>query len=117
MGGRDLSAAAVPEELRCAKIDRLELAGWIVLGLLLAATLGAALTFSREGRPGLVGDEATYAMQAASLAWDFDLVYTRADYDRFVEHWGGPHCMKGVGLVAGAADSAGGVARRAATRS
>jgi predicted ester cyclase len=36
---------------------------------------------------------------------------------RIVEHWGGPHCMKGVGLVAGAADSAGGVARRAATRS
>ncbi len=37
-----------------------------------------------------MGDEATYAMQAASLAWDWDLRYTRADYDRFVAHWGGP---------------------------
>lgn len=90
MGGRDLSAVAVPEERASWKTDRVELAGWIVLGLLLLATLVAALTFDREGRPGLVGDEATYAMQAASLAWDFDLVYTRADYDRFVEHWGGP---------------------------
>jgi hypothetical protein len=57
---------------------------------LLAAVLAGAVTFDRAGRPGLVGDEATYAMQAASLAWDLDLRYTRADYDRFVEHWGGP---------------------------
>lgn len=64
--------------------------GWTVLGALLLATLLAALAFDRTGRPSLVGDEATYAMQAASLAWDFDLAYTRADYDRFVAQWGRP---------------------------
>lgn len=64
--------------------------GWGVLGALLAATLAGAFLFDRAGRPSLVGDEATYAMQAASLAWDFDLAYARADYDRFVAHWGGP---------------------------
>lgn len=66
------------------------LASWLVLGALLLATLVAAATFDRwqRGWPGMVGDEATYAMQAASLAWDFDLTYGREDYDRFVEHWG-----------------------------
>jgi hypothetical protein len=67
-----------------------EAAGWAVLALLLVATFVAALRFDRTGRPSLVGDEATFAMQAASLAFDFDLAYTRADYDRFVAHWGGP---------------------------
>ena len=61
---------------------------WAVLGLLLAATLAGALTFDRRSWPGLVGDEATYLMQAQSLAWDFDLRYSRLDYDRFVEQWG-----------------------------
>jgi hypothetical protein len=64
--------------------------GWLALGALLAATLIGTLAFDRTGRPSLVGDEATYAMQAASLAWDLDLAYTRADYDRFVAQWGGP---------------------------
>jgi hypothetical protein len=64
--------------------------GWAVLGSLLLAVLIATLAFDRRGRPSLVGDEATYAMQAASLAWDFDLRYTRAAYDRFVAQWGGP---------------------------
>jgi hypothetical protein len=64
--------------------------GWALLGSLLFAVLIATLVFDRSGRPSLVGDEATYAMQAASLAWDFDLRYTRADYDRFVAQWGGP---------------------------
>jgi hypothetical protein len=63
---------------------------WGVLGALLLATLVGTLLFDRAGRPSLVGDEATYAMQAASLAWDFDLAYSRADYERFVTHWGGP---------------------------
>lgn len=69
-------------------------ASWAVLALLLAATLLGALTFRRHDPkaawPGTVGDEATYAMQAASLAWDLDLAYTREDYDRHVEHWGAP---------------------------
>ncbi|MFP5288345.1 MAG: hypothetical protein ACLGI9_21600, partial [Thermoanaerobaculia bacterium] len=68
---------------------RSEVAGWIVLGLLLLATLVAAVLFDRAKLP-LLGDEATYAMQAASLAWDFDLAYSKSDYDRFVTHWGVP---------------------------
>ncbi len=67
----------------------LERFGWAVLFALLAAVLVATATFSRAGRPSLVGDEATYAMQAASLAFDFDLRYERGDYDRFVHDWGG----------------------------
>lgn len=59
-----------------------------MLGLLLAATLGGAFTLDRRSWPGLVGDEATYLMQAQSLAWDHDLRYSRGDYDRFVEQWG-----------------------------
>ena len=39
-------------------------ASWAVLGLLLAAMLVGALTFDRRSWPGLVGDEATYLMQA-----------------------------------------------------
>ncbi len=61
---------------------------WAVLGLLLAATLAGALTFDPRSWPGRVGDEATYLMQAQSLAWDLDLRYSRRDYDRFVEQWG-----------------------------
>jgi Glycosyltransferase family 87 len=67
----------------------MEILGWAVLGLLLLGTLIGALTLDRSKLP-LLGDEATYAMQAASLAWDFDLAYTRVDYDRFVHHWGMP---------------------------
>ena len=44
----------------------------------LLPTLVGALRLDRAGRPSLVGDEATYAMQAASLAWDLDLAYSRA---------------------------------------
>jgi hypothetical protein len=63
---------------------------WIVLSALLFALLIGACRFDRAGRPSLVGDEATYAMQASSLARDFDLRYSRADFDRFVAEWGGP---------------------------
>lgn len=63
---------------------------WAVLGLLFAATLAAAATLDRRAWPSFVGDEATYLMQAQSLAWDFDLEYTRQDYDRFVAQWGRP---------------------------
>src|SRR5262249_23427477 len=85
-----LEPAAGPAKKRVApRVAPVEVAGWIVLGALLLATLVAAATFSRVGRPSLVGDEATYAMQALSLAHDLDLDYTRADYDRFVALWGG----------------------------
>ena len=63
---------------------------WAALALLLAATLVGAVTFDRRTWPGLIGDEATYLMQAQSLAWDLDLEYTRQDYDRFVAQWGRP---------------------------
>lgn len=70
------------------------LASWTLLAALLALTLGAAATFDRTaertGWPSLVGDEATYLMQAESLAFDFDQTYTPADHERFVAHWGLP---------------------------
>jgi hypothetical protein len=90
-GGGETSSGAAPAATEPAAGRGLgERLAWLALGALLAATLFGALTFDRRGRPSLVGDEATYAMQAASLAWDFDLAYTRADYDRFVAQWGGP---------------------------
>jgi hypothetical protein len=76
------------------RLGPFEAAGWLVLGLLLLATLIGALRLDRAELP-LLGDEATYAMQAASLAWDLDLTYTRQDYDRFVANWRVPP----VGLI------------------
>lgn len=76
------------------KRSGMEAAGWAVLGLLLLATLAGAVRLDRSKMP-LLGDQATFAMQAASLAWDFDLAYTKEDYDRFVASWGVPP----VGLI------------------
>ncbi|MFP3939165.1 MAG: hypothetical protein ACLF0P_02565 [Thermoanaerobaculia bacterium] len=59
---------------------------WSVLAALLAALLLGAATFDRGSWPSVVGDEATYLMQAESLAWDRDLEYSRRDYERFVRH-------------------------------
>ena len=66
-----------------------------MLGLLLAAALAGAASLDRRRWPGLVGDEATYLMQAQSLAWDHDLRYSRQDFDRFVAQWG----LKPEGLI------------------
>ncbi|HEX3131801.1 MAG TPA: hypothetical protein VH394_30975 [Thermoanaerobaculia bacterium] len=74
--------------------------GWAVLGLLLLATFAAAATLDRRAWPAFVGDEATYLLEAQSLAWDFDVQYTRADYDRFVEQWG----TKPEGMILQSAD-------------
>jgi len=60
---------------------------WVVLLLLLGATLVGALRFDRRSWPSLVGDEATYMMAAQSLAWDHDLRYEKADYRRFLDEW------------------------------
>jgi hypothetical protein len=65
-------------------------ASWAVLAALLIALLAGAATFDRGGWPGLVGDEATYLMQAESLAFDLDLTYERRDYDRFLARHGRP---------------------------
>jgi hypothetical protein len=64
--------------------------GWAVLLALLVALLGGALTFDKRSWPAFAGDEATYLMLAESLAWDGDIRYERADYDRFLAHWGRP---------------------------
>ncbi len=63
---------------------------WAPLALLLAALGVAVLVFDRAAWPGFVGDETTYLMAAESLAFDGDLYFTPADYERFVEHWRQP---------------------------
>lgn len=63
---------------------------WAVLYSLLALLTLAALTFDRSTWPSLMGDEASYLMQAESLAWDFDAGYSGDDYRRFIEHWQRP---------------------------
>lgn len=70
--------------------NRQRFLSWGVLLALLVANLGAALFFNPSAWPGLVGDEATYMMQAESLAFDFDLAYSKEDYDRFVRRHGQP---------------------------
>lgn len=64
--------------------------GWGLLLVLLLLTIIIGLRLDRSGWPAMIGDEPTYAMQAASLAWDGDLLYERRDFDRFVELWGTP---------------------------
>ena len=61
--------------------------GWLLLAALLAATALAAATADRFGWPRPLADEATYAMQAESLAFDGDLAFEAADRDRFVARW------------------------------
>lgn len=68
--------------------SRLPSPAWAVLVLLLVLSLAGAATFDRRTWPDFVGDEVTYWMQAASLAHDFDNLYGREDYDRFVATWG-----------------------------
>jgi hypothetical protein len=63
-------------------------AGWAILIALLAALLGATLVSDRAARPPEAGDEPTYALEAASLAWDFDLRYSDEDFTRYREQWG-----------------------------
>ena len=63
--------------------------GWTLLATLLAGLLAAAFLHDRAGWPGLVAGEATYLMQAESLAEDGDLTYTRADFDRLLLRWHG----------------------------
>jgi hypothetical protein len=61
-------------------------ASWALLIVLLVALLGAV--FVRAPRAPEAGDEPTYALQAASLAWDFDLHYGDEDFARYREQWG-----------------------------
>src|SRR3712207_3992854 len=61
-------------------------AGWAVLIALLLVLLGA--TLFRAPRAPESGDEPTYALEAASLAWDLDLRYSDEDFARYRELWG-----------------------------
>ncbi len=63
-------------------------ASWALLITLLLALLAATLFSERAARPPESGDEPTYALQAASLAWDFDLRYSDEDFARYREQWG-----------------------------
>ncbi len=63
---------------------------WLVLAVPLLVLGVLAVTASRRDWPSVVGDEATYLMAAQSLAYDFDLRYRRADYDRFTRRFGVP---------------------------
>lgn len=63
-------------------------ASWAVLIALLLALLGATLVSDRAARPPEAGDEPTCALEAASLAWDFDLRYSDEDFTRYREQWG-----------------------------
>ncbi len=47
-------------------------------------TLLAAISYDRTDWPSKLAVESTYLMQARSLGEDFDLVYTRADFDRML---------------------------------
>jgi hypothetical protein len=66
--------------------ERLRPYAWSVLGLTLAATLAGAFFYARLDwtEPRLLAGEATYLAQARSLAYDFDLTYERADFDRLL---------------------------------
>lgn len=57
---------------------------WTVLASLLAVILVGACFYDRTGWPGRLAGESTYLMQALSLGEDFDLEYTRADFDRLL---------------------------------
>jgi hypothetical protein len=58
----------------------------VLFCLLALLVLGAALADRRQW-PSFMGDEATYLMQAESLAFDRDFTYTTEDFERFVGHW------------------------------
>jgi hypothetical protein len=59
---------------------------WILLAGLLLALCAATM---RSDSVGAGERESTFRMAALSLAWDGDLTYGRADYDRYVRLFGG----------------------------
>lgn len=64
------------------------LAAWVPLVLLLAGCFALALGAAPSPDRFLAGDEATYLMQAESLAFDRDLAYSPADLERFTRRHG-----------------------------
>jgi hypothetical protein len=63
---------------------------WALLAALLVANLVGAVTYEPPADRPLPGDGATHALQAASLAFDLDLQWSREDHDRFAAARGGP---------------------------
>lgn len=63
---------------------------WALLAALLTANLVGAVTFRPAPDRPLPGDGATHVLQAASLAEDFDLRWSREDHDRFAAQRGRP---------------------------
>ena len=59
----------------------------VLWALVLALTVAVA-AFDPAGWPYTVGDEGVYAMQAQSLAFDFDRRYEASDYRRYLETTG-----------------------------
>lgn len=66
-----------------------EAAPWLFLALPLLALGLSSLSASRADWPDLLPREATYLMQAHSLAEDLDLRYSRLDFDRILLGWRG----------------------------
>jgi len=64
-------------------------AAGIVLAFLIAAALLAALFIDQKAAAGggFFGDESVYLAAAQSLAYDFDLRYTRGDLERISRDW------------------------------
>ena len=89
--GSDLRGLAIPaQEADYSGVSVVKRAGgvgrvleWGLLEGLLVWLVVAAFTVNRESWPGLVGDEATYLMQAESLAFDGDLRFAAEDLERF----------------------------------
>lgn len=65
---------------------------WALLVVLLVANLAAAMAAGGPAGdgPALPGDGPTYTLQAASVAFDLDLAWSRADHDRFIAARGAP---------------------------
>lgn len=63
---------------------------WALLAALLLANLVGAVTYEPPADRPLPGDGATHVLQAASLAFDLDLRWSREDHDRFAARRGSP---------------------------
>jgi len=71
---------------------------FLIALLLTVPLLAAAWQVDLPGKWGIPRDSAVYYAMAESLAWDYDLRYTREDLIRITKEWpGGP---QGVLLVA-----------------
>ena len=73
-------------EVAANGVERWRRVAWSLFLTGLVALVLSSTSYRREGRVPMA-DEATVLMQAASLAWDFDLRYDRGDHDRELFRW------------------------------